>query len=160
MLDRLLIAASNRCFACVNGVSRLWGGVWISSISTDDLRKLQADHAASSNPPFILVDVRTEKERAVSMIPGAITIQQYETEQSSYRDRLIIPYCTVGGRSYLYARKLAKSGIRTQNYRASILGWCHANLPLVGQNGQPTRRVHTYSSVFTVPNNYDVTVDR
>ena len=159
MFDRLLIATSNCFFACINSIARSLRGHAVADISTEELQTLQAgmEGVDESSAVFVLVDVRSEAEYAVSMIPGAITRQQYESDESKYRDRLVIPYCTVGGRSYLYARQLVKSGVQTQNYKPGILGWCHAKLPLVTSSGKHTNRVHVYSSVFKVPIEYIAT---
>ncbi|WP_168567132.1 hypothetical protein [Crateriforma spongiae] len=63
---------------------------------------------------------------------------------------------TVGGRSYLFARKLVAKGIDAVNYHASILGWCHAGLPLETPDGESTNAVHPYWRIFRVPDQYDV----
>ena len=107
------------------------------------------------DPPIILVDVRGEAERSVSRIPGSITADEYESNRRRYADKIIVPYCTVGGRSYLYARRLVEAGTASNNYRASILGWCRSGLPLETADGQPTRRVHPYWRIFSVPDDYE-----
>jgi rhodanese-related sulfurtransferase len=161
MFDRLLIATSNCFFACINSISRSLRGHSVADISTEELQALQAGLTGPDDLPavFVLVDVRSEAEYAVSMIPGAITRQQYECDESKYTDRLVIPYCTVGGRSYLYARQLVKAGVQTRNYKPGILGWCQAKLPLVTSRGEDTNRVHVYSSVFNAPVEYVSTTE-
>ena len=110
--------------------------------------------ADKSSPSFVLVDVRSDKELTVSIIPGAITKAQYEKNRNQYLGRLVIPYCTVGVRSGKYAAQLQKKGVKTKNFKGSILAWVDANLPLVTLNGTPTNRVHTYSDRYRVPANY------
>ncbi|MDM4015235.1 rhodanese-like domain-containing protein [Roseiconus lacunae] len=61
-------------------------------------------------PQFVVVDVRSDKEVNVSIIPGAITKVAFERNKSRYKDKLIIPCCTVGSRSGADAKQLAKSG--------------------------------------------------
>ena len=65
-----------------------------------------------SERKVILIDVRDAEEQAVSMIPGAVTADEFERD---WKDELIgskrpevtaVPYCTVGYRSGSYARKL------------------------------------------------------
>lgn len=121
-------------------------------ITTSDL------HSAmnSDRSPPVLVDVRSEAERAVSRIPGAITPQEYEKEAASLAGRHVVAYCTVGGRSYLYARKLVAEGVNATNYRDGILGWCREGLPLESPDKQPTKAVHPYWRIFHVPDQYKV----
>ncbi|WP_417746991.1 rhodanese-like domain-containing protein [Rosistilla oblonga] len=125
----------------------------VETISTAEL------HAAmnSSQSPPVLVDVRSDAERAVSRIPGAISHQEFEaSSDDKFAGRRVVTYCTVGGRSYMYARRLAASGIDAANYRDSILGWCRAGLPLESPDGDATNAVHPYWRIFHVPDRYDV----
>lgn len=162
----LLILASEWFCWAIERIHRLAGGEPVANITTTELRQLQLRqtdwcHAGvesdgeAARATFILVDVRSDKEQAISMLPGAISQSQFEAGRKRYADRLVIPYCTVGGRSQLYAQKLSRRGVETRNYQASILGWCEAGLPLVTRDGKPTRRVHVYSSVFRVPGQYE-----
>lgn len=134
-------------------------------VSTQEVRQLQVEQATAEAqataagqpvplPPFVLIDVRSTEEQAVSIIPGAITAKQFEANRKAYQDRTILVYCTVGYRSNLYALDLIDQGIATKNYKGSILAWCNAKLPLVTLKGEPTTRVHTYSSRYKVPDTY------
>lgn len=109
---------------------------------------------AERSPSFVLVDVRSPEEQAVSIIPGAITQSQFEQNANRYRGRTVITYCTVGGRSGKYAAQLISKGVKAKNFKGSILGWVNAKLPLVTLDGQPTNRVHVYSSRYRVPSKY------
>ncbi|KAA5540176.1 rhodanese-like domain-containing protein [Roseiconus nitratireducens] len=104
--------------------------------------------------PVVLVDVRTEAEWSVSKIPGSITEPEYCARKDDFRHRVVVPYCTIGGRSHLYTRRLIAQGIDARNYTESVVGWCQAGEPLVDATGQPTKRVHVYHRVFTVPGDY------
>ena len=134
-------------------------------ISTEELLRLQADQTTDETqaaeakqpvpePSFVLVDVRSPKEQAVSILPGAITVQQLEANRAAYQGRTIVTYCTVGGRSGAYARKLIKQGLTAKNYKGSLLAWCNAKQPLVTLQGESTNRVHVYSSRYKVPDEY------
>lgn len=105
---------------------------------------------------FVLVDVRSQREIDVSVIPGAIPKDQFEKSPEKYRDKTVIVYCTVGGRSGMYAAKLVTKDPERDvlNYRGSIMAWIGADLPLVTLDGEPTRRVHTYSKHYSVPEGY------
>ena len=141
----------------------LFGGPKVDTINTADLHKMlqqqQNAEAKESGPnapqaKFVVVDVRSNAEVNVSVIPGAITKAQYEKNRQQYQGRLVIPYCTVGGRSGAYAKQLAKAGAKVKNYQGSILKWVDAGLPLVTLDGKPTNRVHTYSDRYRIPANY------
>lgn len=138
----------------------------VKTVSVEQLHKLlneqqesekQAKEDGKEQPKasFVLVDVRAAKEQAVSMIPGAITAQQYEKNRKRFAGKTVIAYCTVGVRSEEYARKLVSSGKAALNFKGSILAWCEANHPLVTPDGKPTKRVHTYSARYNkVPSKY------
>ncbi|WP_372895211.1 rhodanese-like domain-containing protein [Stieleria sp.] len=144
----------------------LFGGPKIETISTDELQSLlkkqqqaaaDAKAAGHDAPPadFVVVDVRSDAEVDVSIIPGAITKKQYEANLEDYQGRTVIPYCTVGGRSGAYAKQLAAKGVKVKNYKGSILKWVDAELPLVTLDGKPTNRVHTYSDRYKIPSKYE-----
>lgn len=169
--NSILVAAIVSIFLLPSTVNAQLGGLFgrgpkIEEISALQVQKAMKDQAAAEekarksgepapNPTFILVDVRSEAEYSVSMIPGAITKAQYERDQKNYSGRTVIPYCTVGGRSGQYAAKLAAKGVKVQNFKGSILAWCEKQLPLVTPKGDATKRVHIYSSRYQVPKIYD-----
>ena len=141
-------------------------GPKIEVIETKSLNKMlreqkeaeaKAEVSQTEIPPasFVVVDVRSEAEVNVSVIPGAITKKQFEKDRDQYKGRLVIPYCTVGVRSAAYAKQLAKKGMTVKNYKGSILKWAEAGLPLVTLDGKPTNRVHTWSDRYSVPSNYE-----
>lgn len=151
-MSRLLVSASNAFFGVVNRLLALFGRAPVAEISVEKLVRLQNQQGTRD---FVLVDVRDAAEYSVSVIPGAITKEQFEANRESHRDQLIVAYCTVGGRSYLYARKLQQQGFKVANFKPSIIGWCEANHPLVTLDDAPTNRVHVYSRAFTVPEHYE-----
>jgi rhodanese-related sulfurtransferase len=145
-----IVVACNRIFAAIEAW-RCWrGGKSVKNFSTEELREFMS----REDSEFVLVDVRGKCERAVSRIPGSITTEEYESNPQRFLGKTIVPHCTVVGRSYLYARRLAHAGIETRNYRDGILGWCRAELPLETPDGEPTSKVHTYWRIFRVPYRY------
>jgi rhodanese-related sulfurtransferase len=126
----------------------LFGG-GVPTITLEEIRE-----AEEKGEPLQFVDVRSEEEIAVSMLPGAITRREYERNPKAYEDARIVPYCTVGARSGKYTRELRARGITAVNYRGSILDWVEHGEPLVTPDGEPTKRVHTYSERFSVPEPY------
>lgn len=145
------------------------GGLFGSSVEVIETEALQKQLAARKRAEefakgkglkvpesdFVLVDVRSEKEIAVSIIPGAITKAQFEKNLEDYREKTVIPYCLVGGRSTAYAKKMVAKGFQVKNYKPSILGWVKAKLPLQTIDGKATNRVHTASDRYTVPDKYE-----
>ena len=89
----------------------------VSEITADELQALKA----SEN--VVLVDVRSDQEQAVSMIPGAITSAYFEEHQPDYRGAAVAVYCTVGQRSGNYAKMLQADGWRVFNLKGTILAW-------------------------------------
>ncbi len=90
---------------------------------------------------LVLVDVREPYEREVSMLPGAITSQQFEQDPSAYQGKTVVTYCTIGHRSGLYAQKLCAAGCDVLNLKGSVLSWTHVGGEFFDTNG-PTKRVH------------------
>lgn len=127
-------------------------GLFGSSVPTITLEEIR--EAEDSGESLQFVDVRSEEEMAVSMIPGAITRREYERNLEAYEDARIVPYCTVGARSGKYTRELIARGITAVNYRGSIIDWVQHGEALVTPEGEPTKRVHTYSDRFSVPEPY------
>jgi len=127
-------------------------GLFGSSVPTITLEEIR--EAGENGEPLQFVDVRSEEEMAVSMLPSAITRREYERNPEAYADARIVPYCTVGARSGKYTRELRERGITAVNYRGSIIDWVEHGEPLVTPDGEPTKRVHTYSDRFSVPAPY------
>ncbi|PNH03371.1 hypothetical protein TSOC_010597 [Tetrabaena socialis] len=112
---------------------------------------------AASRDTLLLVDVRTQPEQQVSMLPGPHTLTQQQFEErgpEAFRGRRIICYCTAGYRSGMYARRLrSEYGLDAANLRGSILAWTQAGLPLADPQQPPagagaavtTTRVHVFS---------------
>jgi rhodanese-related sulfurtransferase len=148
----------------------IFGGPRVETIDTSSLVKLMNDRQAfvkqhqengQEIPPqdYLLIDVRSEKEIAVSIIPGAITKAEFERDSANYQNRTIIPYCTVGGRSGTYAKQLLQNGWKVKNYQGSILDWVNSDLPLVTPQGERTNQVHTFNGRYRVPDAYQAVVN-
>ena len=122
-------------------------------ISTQELRELLANQARNNS--FLIVDVRSESEVRVSVIPSAIPQAEFERTVADHRGKEIIAYCTVGARSGKFTKKLSRQGWRVRNYEGSIIDWCKHKLPLMTLDGAETQRVHTYSARYSVPDEYE-----
>lgn len=141
----------------------------IGVIETSELSKLirerqeevaKAETAGMTPPPqqFILVDVRTDREMSVSIIPGAISKAAFEKDISKYRGKVVIPYCTVGGRCGEFSRQLAQAGWTVKSYRGSIVEWVQSEQSLVTPAGRPTTQVHTNGGNFKLPAKYQAVI--
>lgn len=122
-----------------------------NQISIDLFRQIQASKEALKG--VVLVDVRSESETKVSVIPGAITKAQYEAEPEKYKGKTAICYCLSGGRSGKYVKQLKSKDVAAVDLKGSMLGWCEAHLPLTTLDGKPTKRVNVYGN--KVPAEYE-----
>ena len=98
----------------------------------------------------VLVDVRSAKERATSMIPGAITTDEFQQRKNELAGSSVVTYCTIGYRSSTYAQRLLKDGWEVRNFHGSVLAWTHAGGELVDPEGKPTRRVHVFAERWSL----------
>ena len=127
---------------------------------------LEVKQRLSSGDPIVLIDVRPENERSVSIIPGAISLDEFNSHREDYRDKTAITYCTVGVRSGIEASKLRREGVEVENMQGSILGWTLLGGELVRPDGTPTKQVHVYGKRWNyaadgysaVINNHDGTL--
>ena len=92
----------------------------------------------------VLVDVRTEAERKVSIIPGAISQVEYERTVGQTVEKVVVCYCTIGYRSARYAQAMKQRGVGISSFNGSIIAWCQAGHSLTTPDGQDTTRVHVY----------------
>lgn len=140
---------------------------------TEQLQRIEelfaADNSSREDAPFIsveewlqllnqesvlLVDVRTKEEQQISMIPGAISKEEFESNLEKYRSCKVISYCTIGGRAGAYTQGLRKRGIDAFNLKGSVLLWAHAGF--VDSAGQETTRVHVSGSKWDLlPQGYE-----
>ncbi|WP_347351924.1 molybdopterin-synthase adenylyltransferase MoeB [Intrasporangium sp.] len=83
---------------------------------------------ASADPP-LLVDVRGEQERAIAAVPGAVPVHLDLFRSGAAfaelpRDRRILIYCKVGGRSAEATRLALRAGFSdVANVEGGILAW-------------------------------------
>lgn len=80
---------------------------------------------AMTTKDVVLVDVRSDEERAVSMIAGAITYEHYEANASSYASKQVVCYDTVGYVSAAYACDRRRRGFNNVVYldQGGIIGY-------------------------------------
>lgn len=93
----------------------------------------------------IWLDVRSARERRVSMLRGAIDRDTFERLGDDGPRLPVVVYCTVGYRSGRATGELRARGIEAYNLAGGVLAWIHAGGALVdGRTGEDTHRVHVY----------------
>jgi len=97
----------------------------------------------------ILVDVRGKKERRVSAIPGAITLDELCGNKNEYLNRKIIVYCTIGYRSGKQVVKMRKKGWNAYNLVGGVLAWSHAGQLFSAPDGD-SLRLHVYGKKWNL----------
>ena len=93
---------------------------------------------------LVFVDTRRPEEIAVSMLPGAVSRQDFLEHKDQYRDKTIVAYCTISYRSGVFARDRAKEGITVLNLQAGILAWLLEGGKVYDKSGNEVKRVHVY----------------
>ncbi len=96
---------------------------------------------------LMIVDVRPDHERNISIIPGAISQAEFEKHSDLYKVKPIVVYCTIGYRSGKYAKELYEQGFQVSNLVGGILSWSHIQGDLVNNTGA-TNQVHVYKQRF------------
>ena len=125
----------------------------VPMMSSKELIERQERDDASK---LVLVDVRTQPERQVSMIPGAIALDEFEaTLETTESPVTVITYCTIGYRSGFEARRLRQKYSIPQVYSLDgILAYTHApsssliQIDAKTMESVPTSRVHTFGFIW------------
>ena len=101
-----------------------------------------------------IFDAREQQEFEVSHIEGAQYLGYEAFDEARLagipKDATIVLYCSIGYRSEKIGEKLQKMGYsKVYNLYGSIFEWVNQGFPLVGPDGHPTRKVHTYNSKWS-----------
>lgn len=110
-----------------------------------EMTALKAKDTAK-NSQSVLVDVREDMERNISIIEGAISQSQFENQKKEHKGKKIIVYCTIGYRSGIYTQSLVEEGHNAFNLIGGVLSWSYQNFPFTDTDGEPTKKVHVYGS--------------
>ena len=102
------------------------------------------------------MDVREEAEMEVSILPGAISWEQYRKAPAKYADKKVVLYCTIGYRSGERVLEAIKDGAgNVYNLAGSILSWAHAG-GQVFKDGKEVKRIHVYGRKWDLaPEGYE-----
>ncbi len=97
----------------------------------------------------VYVDVRESREQYVSMIKDAITKKQYLDNQSRYKEKVVVSYCTIGYRSGKFAEDLLNKGIDAVNMKGGVLLWSHQD-QIFYKGSLETKEVHVYDEEWNL----------
>lgn len=104
---------------------------------------------------MVLVDARSQDEQMTSMIPGAIPKVAFEADKESFKHKLVVTYCTIGGRSSAYSRDLQKAGFETVSLDGGVLAWAHNGF-VFDYQGTETKKVKFLNEAWNVlPKGYE-----
>jgi len=124
-------------------VYRMYAGYKKDFPAVNDVSPQQA-MAWLNQGKVVFVDTRKPEEMAVSMLPGAVSKEDFLNHFDSYRDKIAVGYCTISYRSGVFARDMAAQGIRILNLRGGILAWTLEGGKIYDKSGAAVRQVHVY----------------
>ena len=110
----------------------------VAQISPKELSRLAA------KDQVVIVDSRSAREQEVSMIPNAISIDDFKKLERLRQGRQVVVYCTIGVRSSEFIQVLSLLDIEAKNLHGGLLNWIHSGQELVDSQGEKTRNVHVY----------------
>lgn len=97
-------------------------------------------HDMATNDGYVIVDVRTDKERIASHPPGSlhIELETIPDNLDQLTDKRVLAFCRSGNRSGHAANYLKAQGIEAHNVKGGIIAWQKAGLPLADDRQQTT----------------------
>lgn len=119
------------CLLTVLGLTSACGQQNFENTDVQDFATLMADSSV------VILDVRTAAEFAEGHIPGAILIDQGQSDfmekaQAALpTEKTIAVYCRSGRRSANAAGRLADAGYKCVNLKGGIVAWKEAGKPVV-----------------------------
>ena len=104
----------------------------------------------------LFVDVRKLAEMNVSMLPNAITSNEFLKNPSEYKDFKIVAYCTISYRSGIFAKEMERKGIKISNLAGGLLAWVLEGGKVFDTHGE-TKRIHVYDQKWNyLPRGYEM----
>ena len=118
----------------------------VPTIGVQELRDIQ-------NEVYIF-DAREEEEYLASHIEGARYLGYKNFDKQALasvpQGAKVVLYCSVGYRSEKIGERLQKMGFtEVNNLYGSIFEWVNQGYPVVGPDGKPTLKVHTYNAKWS-----------
>jgi rhodanese-related sulfurtransferase len=94
----------------------------------------------------VFVDVRTPEEMKVSMLPQAVSRQEFQKDPARYAGKKIVAYCTISYRSGKFAQEMTRQGITVYNLTGGILAWTLEGGKVYDARGE-TKRIHPTGTI-------------
>lgn len=104
----------------------------------------------SYSESWVIVDARAEEEIAVSMIPGAITMDELCENLEAYRGTPILIYCTIGCRSGDATESLMADGYQAYNLWGGVIAWAIHGNSFITADEEETYQVHVFDEKWNV----------
>ena len=98
----------------------------------------------------VFVDSREPAEMEVSMLPHAITQEEFLKDPEKYKGETVVAYCTISYRSGKFAEEMAKKGIPVLNLKGGLLAWVLEGGKVYDSHGE-TKRIHVYGKEWDYP---------
>ncbi len=99
---------------------------------------------------IVFVDTRKPAEISVSMLPGAVTQEEFLKDPSRYQGKHVVAYCTISYRSGKFAQKMAEKGIQIFNLKGGLLAWVLEGGDVYDEKGV-TKRINVYGEKWNYP---------
>ncbi len=120
-----------------------------------DISPLQAMELLDQDK-VVFVDTRKPEEMAVSMLPGAVSEEQFLNHPEQFRGKTVVGYCTISYRSGKFAEKVAEEGITVINLQGGILAWTLEGGKVYDGSGKQVKRIHVYGDQWDyAPSGYE-----
>ncbi len=102
-----------------------------------------------------LIDVRSQAERDISMEKTAVSSESFEALRLDPRnadDVVLVPYCTIGHRSGVYAKQLIEKGWdRSRVFNGmGVVPFSYDGLELKEPSGAATYSLHVYGEAWNL----------
>jgi len=114
-----------------------------------DIQPAEVIHLTNQHT-VVLIDVRTSAEMEISMLPGAVTMDDYLKELDAYRGLIAVAYCTIGYRSGKFAEKMGVKGVEVKNLAGGMLAWVFDGGRVYKENNE-VKRIHVYGPKWDYP---------
>ncbi|GBC62394.1 rhodanese-like domain-containing protein [Desulfonema ishimotonii] len=98
----------------------------------------------------IFVDTRKSEEMAISMLPGAVSEEEFVQHPGQYAGLTPVAYCTISYRSGKFAEAMGKKGRTIYNLRGGLLAWVLEGGKVYDKKGE-SRHIHVYGKKWNYP---------
>jgi len=104
---------------------------------------------------IVFVDTRKPEEMSVSMLPNAISREEYLQDTVKYKEKIVVAYCTISYRSGILAEELASRGVAIYNLKGGLLAWVLEGGKVYDAGGE-TKKIHVYGKKWNyAPSGYE-----